>query len=263
MAEANRSLGRTDVSVEDIRAGIDLERAADSLEYWDVEGSLEKIESFIDCFPQLLEWLENNGRRYPWRETRDPWRVYITEILLQRTRADAVASIYDNFFKKYPNPEALKMASETEVYQEIQSLGFGNQRAKTLAEVGEFLTDEHGGDVPCSIEALQEPWRTGPYVARATVLFAFEQPVALVDSNFARILSRVFNIDLPQQPHKSDEFYQLLESLVHSEYDIARAINFALLDLGAIICTPQSPNCSACPLLPGCEYGRSRIAGKD
>jgi len=259
VTDANCDLGRTDVTVREIRASIDIERAGEQLDYWNVDVPRAKVEAFVESLPELLEWLENNGREYPWRNVRDPWNIYTTEILLQRTRADAVEAVYDDFFAKFPGPEALDNASRDEIYETVHSLGFGDQRTRTLAEVSEYLTVEHSGEVPCSIEALQEPWRTGPYAARATVQFAFGQPVAIVDSNFARILARVFNIDLPEQPHKSDAVYELLEALVPSEPSMARAFNLALLDLGALVCTPQNPDCSVCPLLSGCKYGRSRM----
>jgi A/G-specific adenine glycosylase len=123
--------------------------------------------------------------------------------------------------------------------------------------VAELVLTEHGGEVPPSLTELQRPWRVGPYSARATMLFAFGEPLALVDTNFARIFERVFGYEMPTQPHKSDEVYQLLDALVPGTPGLCRSVNLALLDLADAICTPSDPDCAACPLVAGCHYAQT------
>lgn len=94
-------------------------------------------------------------------------------------------------------------------------------------------------------------------MARGAAQFAFGRPTTLVDSNFARILERVFELQLPTQPHQSEPTYRIVEALVPAEAELARAFNFALLDLGELVCTPETPRCKECPLITGCTYGQS------
>ena len=138
------------------------------------------------------------------------------------------------------------------------SLGFGNQRTRTLREVAEMCHRDHCGNVPHNLEELKRPWRVGPYSARACLVFAFGDPLALVDSNIARIIERVVDYNMPTQPHKSDQVYKLMECLVPTDSDLARAFNLALIDLGAIICTTSRPECELCPLNSCCIYFAER-----
>lgn len=249
--------GRTDIDSEELRQHIDIEEASKQAEKGGVKSAEEKIEDFVSCIPSLLEWLEQRGREYPWRATTDPWKVYLAEILLQRTRGDAVEKVYSDVIEKFPNPDALHEASDEEIREAVHSLGFVNHRQRTLEEVGRIFTEQYDGEVPDSIEELKKPWRVGDYSARATQLFAREKPIALVDSNIARVIGRVFDYKMPQQPHKNKEVYAFLEALTPNDPDIARSFNLAILDLGALVCTPDNPDCESCPISTVCQYYRS------
>lgn len=249
--------GRTQVSETELRASIDVDTAVSCLEKNGVEDPTDRIESFIEYLPDLLAWLETNGREYPWRYTTDPWKVYIAEILLQRTGGDAVASIYEDFLDRFPSPETLHNASEDEIRDVVHSLGFVNHRTRTLKEVGELFTEKHGGKVPDCLEELKRPWRAGEYSARACQLFARKEPYGLVDSNIARVVERVFSYDMPTQPHKSDAVYDLMNALTPEDPPLARAFNLAILDLGSKVCTSSNPDCDICPLQPACVYAES------
>ncbi|SFR97405.1 A/G-specific DNA-adenine glycosylase [Halomicrobium zhouii] len=246
--------GYTSASVAEIRENIDTEAAVVCLKDTAVDHPRVLIEAFIECIPDLLSWLETNGRDYPWRQTTDPWKVYSAEILLQRTRGDAVADIYDDFQDHFPTPRDLYEASEEEIREMVHSLGFVNHRTRTLKEIGELFVEEHAGKVPDSLDELTRPWRAGTYSARACQLFARGEPLALVDANYSRVIGRVLGYQMPDQPHKSDDVYELMEALVPKEPGLARAFNFAILDLGALICTPQNPRCETCPLQNACVY---------
>jgi A/G-specific adenine glycosylase len=246
--------GRTDICSEELKQFINIEEASTQAESGGVNDADEKVEHFVSCVPDLLKWLEQYGREYPWRETTDPWKVYLAEILLQRTRGDAVEEIYINLIKQFPDPEALNKASEDEIREAVHPLGFVNHRQRTLREVSKIFTDQYDGKVPESIDELKKPWRVGDYSARATQLFARKKPMALVDANFARVIGRVFNYQMPQQPHKSKELYAFLEALTPDESDTARSFNLAILDLGALICAPDTPDCESCPISAACHY---------
>lgn len=246
--------GETQTTVQVLERYVDRKTARDVLIANGVSNAEERLSSFIEGVPELLFWLETNGRRFPWRETTDPWRVYLSEILLQRTRADAVEGIYEQFFDRFPDPKSLEGTTDSEIQDVIETLGFGNQRTRTLNEVATLIQTEHNGEVPRALRELQQPWRVGPYTARATMLFAFGEPLAIVDTNFARVIERVFGYEMPNQPHKSDEVYKLLDALVPGTAGLCRSVNLALLDLAAAICTPADPDCTVCPLADACLY---------
>ncbi|WP_181685978.1 hypothetical protein [Halorhabdus salina] len=259
MGNVKLPFGRTQVSADEISELVRVNRASQLLHESGKTDSEDQIRSFIQTVPDLLGWLEQHGREFPWRYTTDPWRVYVSEILLQRTRGDAVAGIYDEFFSQFPDPETLNRADEKDIHDAVSSLGFGNQRTRTLQEVAELCHCEYGGDVPKDLEALKQSWRVGPYSARACLLFACAEPYALVDANVARVIGRVLDYEMPTQPHKSKTVYELMECLVPDDPEIARAFNLAFLDLGALICTPDEPQCPSCPLEDCCAFAATRL----
>lgn len=248
--------GATDVTVEQVEQAVDLDATIKEARRGGVDDA-DRMRAFIGRIPELLCWLEQNGRDYPWRTTTDPWEVYLAEVLLQRTRGDAVAQIYPEVLEQFPNPESLNEATDEVVREAIRSLGFVNHRQRSLNEAARLFTEESGGSVPDSVADLKEPWRIGDYTARATQLFARGQPLALVDSNFARVVGRVLGYEMPQQPHKSEAVYALLEALTPDDPGMARSFALAILDLGALVCTPDNPRCESCPLNVACAYYQS------
>ena len=252
--------GRTSVTTAELRRLSDVEATITALSDHGVHNPESRVDQYFDVLPELLAWLETEGRIFPWRLTRDPWKVYIAEILLQRTRANAVANVYVPFFTRFPGPEAIRRSDPEEIRKIVDPLGFGNQRTRTLADVARILGEDHNDRVPESLEELQRPWRVGAYSARATLLFAFDHPFALVDANIARVTQRVFGYEMPDQPHKSDRLYQFLDALMPSDPSVCRAVNLAYLDLGDGVCVASSPKCDLCPLASGCQYQLSNAA---
>jgi A/G-specific adenine glycosylase len=249
--------GQTQISSSEYAELVDTSEIVNHLEAVGVTKPEARITDLIKKIPVFLEWLDQHGRDYPWRYTTDPWQIYATEILLQRTRANAVADIYESFFGEFPDPIAVVKSDRQAVFEHVRSLGFGEQRTRSIREAARLCVEQNDGDVPDNLEMLQDPWRVGPYSARACLLFAFHRPLALVDSNIARIIERVFDCEMPTQPHKSDDVYTLMDSLIPDQPSFARSINFAFLDLGALICTAQDPQCPKCPLGTCCVYAQS------
>lgn len=257
--EQTLPFGRTDLSPFQARSVIDVERAAEILDEQGIDEPENRVNSFVERVPALLDWLENNGRDFPWRHTKDPWQIYISEILLQRTRGSAVVEVYGPFFEKFPDAASICESDDGEIHEVIATLGFGNQRTRTLREVGDLVHHEHGGTVPEPLEELKRPYRVGPYSARACRMFAFGEPVALVDANFARVFGRVFGLELPAQPHKCGWLYDLIDALVPDDPGAARAFNLACIDLGALVCSPDSPDTGVCPLQPACRFASEEL----
>lgn len=242
-----------DYSEQEIRELVEEESAVDLLRQMNVENPSETMDCYITSIPKLLQWFENEGRDYPWRKTTDTWKILLAEILLQRTRADAVSEVYPKFVDNYPNPDKLYRADEENIRDQIETLGFVNQRLRTLKSVSELLVEEYDSQIPENLEELKQSWRVGDYVVRAVQIFARDKPKALVDSNISRIIGRVFNLELPSQPHKSEEFYELMEYLTPKGSSITRNYYFALIDLGALVCTPENPDHEACPFQNCCD----------
>lgn len=256
MGTCELPFGRTESSEKEIRRTTSPEQTVELLidQGQSAQEAEDRVDFCLASIPDLLRWVASNGQRYPWRSTTDPWEVYIAEILLQRTRGDAVQNVYTDFLEYYPDPEAMQDATEEQVFEIVRPLGFGNQRTKSLLDVGGILNERHGGEVPADLDALQEPWRVGPYCARATLLFAHGRPMALVDSNFARVFGRVLDYEMPSQPHKSAQVYRLIEGLTPDIPELARAFNLAILDLSDAVCEASSPRCPACPLMESCAH---------
>jgi A/G-specific adenine glycosylase len=207
-------------------------------------------QQVIECFrSSLLRWGSDNLRSFPWRETTEPYEVLIAEILLQKTAAEKVECIFEEFISTYPSPVELAEANRGELADTIYSLGFQNQRSKALVSVGQTLQD---GEVPDDIERLLELPYVGRYAANATLCFAFGEPRPIVDANVIRIYNRIFDTDFD---YRDEAAWQFAEEVL-PETD-TREFNLAILDFAAEICVPKTPNCEECFFTDQCSYYRS------
>ncbi|MFB6115096.1 MAG: hypothetical protein ABEK04_02300, partial [Candidatus Nanohalobium sp.] len=222
--------GKTDITSEEYREQIDYDKALEILEENGVEDAEKKLEAFIQEVPDMLEWLEENGREYPWRYTTDPWKVYVAEILLQRTRGDAVAEVYPKFIGKFSDPESLYESEEEDIRKEIKSLGFINHRTKTLNEAGKIFMENFDGKIPDSGEKMKKPWRVGDYVANAVQLFAFGEARPLIDSNIEGFIENKLDFKRSQRAHKDKIFTDLMRSLTPENAAIARSFYLTMID---------------------------------
>lgn len=195
----------------------------------------------------LLEWSRSNLRSFPWRESDSIFEVLVAEVLLQRTFAGKVQPVYKELLAQYPSPDELSKADVSELEQTLKPLGLQNIRASALAEIARRFNED--GDPESEDELLSLP-HVGRYGANATLCFAEDRPRAIVDSNVVRVYQRVFGFDWSGDRDKAAwEFANL--ALPNEDH---RTFNLALLDLGAEICTPDSPSCEKCPLSNLCTY---------
>ncbi|MCC6004102.1 MAG: hypothetical protein LM590_07155 [Thermofilum sp.] len=208
---------------------------------------------------EIVKWWHRIGaRKYPWRETSDPWHVLVAEVLLIQTNAAKVVKVYEEFVKKYSTPAHLAEAEVSEVEELLRPLGLHKQRAKLLKRAAEVLCREYGCRVPETYEELRRLPGVGDYVASTVLLFAYGKTRPLVDVNVARVLCRLALGEDPPRRYSEDEVVARLAASI----EWSREVALALIDFAATICTAKSPSCGICPARGGCSYARRRGTSK-
>ncbi|GJM59597.1 A/G-specific adenine glycosylase [Persicobacter diffluens] len=203
-----------------------------------------------DFVNKIVSWYEKNHRQLPWRETHDPYRIWLSEIILQQTRVEQGRPYYEQFTTEHPNIQSLAEANEESILRLWQGLGYYS-RARNLHKCAKTVMAEHGGHFPKKFEDLKKLPGIGPYTAAAIASFAFGEKVACVDGNVYRLLSRFFGIsDDIASPKGQKVFFEKAQSLIPS--DRPDLFNQATMEMGAMVCTPKKPNCMYCPLQAGC-----------
>jgi A/G-specific adenine glycosylase len=192
----------------------------------------------------ILRWYNAHRRDLPWRESRDPYRVWLSEIMLQQTRVAAVIEHYQEFLRRFPTVQKLATAREASVLAAWSGLGY-YRRARMLHAAAKVIVREHGGKFPASEAGLRELPGIGRYTAAAIASIAFEQPVAVVDGNVERVLQRVAGRRLAGEA---------LWAAANCLLDKKRPGDFnqAMMELGAVACTPRAPSCLTCPVIELC-----------
>jgi A/G-specific adenine glycosylase len=185
-------------------------------------------------------------RDLPWRRTRDPWAVLVSEVMAQQTGVDRVVPYYEAFLARFPQPAACAAAPASAVLRLWSGLGY-NRRALNLHRCAQALVAEHGGKVPADLAALLALPGIGPYTARAVLAFAFEQPVGVVDTNVGRVLARREGRRLG-----AAEAQDIADAQVPAHR--SWLWNQTLMELGATVCHRRSPDCGACPVTVGCAW---------
>ena len=196
-------------------------------------------------------WFRKHQRDLPWRRTYDPYRVWVSEVMLQQTRMEVVLAYYDRFLKSFPTIQRLAEASADEVTAAWSGLGY-YRRARMLREGAIAVRERFGGRLPADLESLQSIPGIGRYTAGAIASIAFEQRSPIVDGNVARIVSRLFGID-----EKVGSPALMRQAWIHSERLVETAssprdFNQGLMEIGALICRPSRPDCGHCPLTMDC-----------
>lgn len=195
----------------------------------------------------LAAWAEGARRDLPWRRTRDPWAVLVSELMLQQTQVPRVVHRYEAFLDRFPTPAATAAAPVADVVRAWAGLGY-NRRAVNLHRAAVEVVRSHGGALPATLHELMALPGVGPYTARAVLAFAFEVDVGVVEVNSARVLARAFagrRLTAREAQALADDLVPLGEGW---------AWNQAMLDLGATVCTKAAPRCGKCPLRAGCAW---------
>ena len=205
----------------------------------------------------LLRWYGENGRDLPWRRTRDPYAIWLSEIILQQTRIAQGMAYWERFMARFPSVNDLAAASEDEVLRLWEGLGYYS-RARNLHTAAKQIVSL--GGFPTTLEGIRALKGVGDYTAAAIGSIAFDLPAAVVDGNVYRVLARYYGIATPVGTTQAKkEFTALAQALLPE--DKAAAFNQAMMDFGAIQCTPAAPDCSVCPLAPHCDALRTGRIG--
>lgn len=211
-----------------------------------------------DFTQQILSWYEVHQRQLPWRNISDPYRIWVSEIILQQTRIAQGYEYYLRFIKAFPTVADLAHADEDEVLKLWQGLGYYS-RARNMRTAAQMILSNFNGQFPTTYKEVLSLKGIGAYTAAAICSFAYNLPYAVVDGNVYRVLSRYFGIDLPiDSTQGKKHFAQLAQELLPDRQ--GADYNQGLMDFGALQCTPQSPSCETCPLSCSCyAYSKGRV----
>jgi A/G-specific adenine glycosylase len=204
---------------------------------------------------KLAGWFRKSGRDLPWRRDRTPYATWISEMMLQQTQVKTMLPYFDAWMKAFPSVEALDRAPLEKVLLKWQGLGY-YARARNIKKCARVLVEKHGGTLPADYDGLQELPGIGPYSAGAIASIGFGLKAPIVDGNVLRVLARVYAITDPiDTPSGRDRIFKLQSALVPDKDP--GLFNEGLMELGALICTPQNPSCLACPVASECEALRT------
>lgn len=199
---------------------------------------------------KVVEWYKTNKRDLPWRDIQDPYKVWLSEIILQQTRVNQGMPYYLRFIKRFPTVHELAAASEQEVLRMWQGLGYYT-RARNLHKCAKVVVSSHNGEFPNNFKTLLKLPGIGEYTAAAIASFSFKEPVAVVDGNVFRVLSRVFGIENEiNSPEGKKVFTALANTLISKKFP--DFYNQAIMEFGALNCVPKNPDCPTCTFQPHC-----------
>ena len=198
----------------------------------------------------LIDWYLKNKRELPWRKTSDPYHIWLSEIMLQQTRIEQGLPYYQRFISAFPSVFDLAAAPQEKVLKLWQGLGYYS-RARNLHESAKYVAEELNGVFPGSYKELKELKGVGDYTAAAIASICYNEPVAVVDGNVYRVLSRFFDIETPINSTAGIKEFKALASELLDEKDPS-SFNQALMEFGALQCKPRNPLCETCPLSSGC-----------
>ena len=205
---------------------------------------------------RLLRWFRRHGRDLPWRRTRDPYRVLVSEFMLQQTQVSRVQPYYQRFLQQYPSVESLAAASSGMVRESWDGLGY-YRRAANLHQLARQVVRERGGVIPSDPAELRKLPGVGRYTAGAVASFAFERAEPAVDTNVGRVIRRAFH---PRTPARAlnNRLWDTAAQIIPRRGNAAWAFNQGIMELGALICTARVARCGECPVRLACATGRGR-----
>lgn len=210
--------------------------------------SVEDIRLFRG---KVIRWFNKNKRNYPWRETRDPFKVLIAEMMLRRTKADQVKAVYDRLFAEYPDVETMAKAGNKELEQILYPLGL-KWRTPAFGLVAREVKEKYQCKIPEAREELTTLPGVGEYVAGAVLSIAYGKEEWIVDSNIVRLFRRYFGIKTSKEGRRDKHVVEIAKAYVSGKDP--RKANLALLDFAALVCLPGDPGCIQCPVSAACHY---------
>ncbi len=203
-------------------------------------------ENSIEFRKVLLEWFKIHQREMPWRGVEDPYKIWVSEVMLQQTQVKKVVDYYIKFISRFPDVKRLASASLQEVLKMWEGLGY-YARARNLHKAAKIVVDAYNGEIPSEYKAFRQLPGVGDYSAAAVLSIAYDAPYAAVDGNIKRVLARLFLMDAPINDNSSSKlFQQQADNLL--DRDEPGLFNQAMMELGATVCRPQSPTCLVCPV---------------
>jgi len=200
---------------------------------------------------KLLRWFHRNERSYPWRNTRDPFKILIAEMMLRRTKADQVKPVYERLFSEYPDVKSLAAAEDEKIKKILYSLGL-RWRTSAFRLVAREIKKKYDCRVPATRDELIKLPGVGEYVAGAVLSVGYGKKEWILDSNIVRVFRRYFGIKTSKEGRRDRHVIEMAKRYIDCK-DPRRA-NLAILDFAALICTPRKPACKKCPLRLGCKY---------
>lgn len=205
---------------------------------------------------RISEWGNENLRDFPWRKTSDPYKILIAEIMLHRTRALQVESIYDSFLHKYPDLNSICEAGIKKIMSDLAGLGL-QWRAKLLHNMACSITKNNYGNIPFSKKELMKFQGIGNYISSAVICFAFEKPEPILDTNTVRVIGRLFSLKITDSSRRSKKFEEKMFEIVN--LGNCKHFSLSLIDFAEAICKPKVPLCYECPINDLCDYYKEMV----
>jgi len=200
---------------------------------------------------KLLRWFDRNGRSYPWRDTYDPFKILIAEMMLRRTKANQVKPVYEQLFSEYPDVKSLAAAKDEKIEKILYPLGL-RWRTPAFRLVAREIKERYDCRVPATRGELMKLSGVGEYVAGAVLSIGYGKKEWIVDSNIVRVFRRYFGIRTSREGRRDGHVIEMAKRYISCKDP--RKANLAILDFAAIVCTPRNPECIRCPLRKGCKY---------
>jgi len=200
----------------------------------------------------IIKWTKMNLRDFPWRRDRTPYKVFISELLLQRTKSEQVEPIYEEFLRIFPDPTFIEPSKKNKIDRLLDKLGL-LKRADMIIETFKAINNDYESKIPSLKHDLLALKGVGKYTASATLCFGFNQRIAILDANVYRIYNRLFGVKPKTKTVKNDKFlWEFCQKMLPKDNYIM--YNYGLLDLGGMICKAKAPKCNLCPLNSICKY---------
>lgn len=214
----------------------------------------------MEFVAEILKWYSLNRRKLPWRDTKDPYKIWISEIILQQTRVNQGLPYYHQFIEKFPTVKSLANAHEQEVLKYWQGLGYYS-RARNLHLAANQVINLFKGKFPTNYNEIIKLKGIGEYTAAAIASFSFNESKPVLDGNVFRLISRYFGIELPvDRPSTKKVFYEILNELITNSPPAL--FNQAIMEFGALQCKPVSPDCSKCPVVLSCKAYKDKMVNR-